>query len=230
MKRLLPNCDLERSTVVANCRMNRERELSGTNGYDRELGLQPLDFLRERVRPGRVIRWLDLCCGTARALFQAAEQIEHGGLATSVVITGVDLVDMFWPGQPPLCPRLVVASIHDFEPAERFDLVTCVHGLHYLGDKLKVIKRAVSWLVADGLFVANLDLVNLRWEDGRPMTRSIGKLLRESKLEYDGRRNRLLCRGRRLVRFPLEYLGADDSAGPNYTGQPAVDSYYRDES
>ena len=26
--------------------------------------------------------------------------------------------------------------------------------------------------------------------------------------------------------LPYRYLGADDRAGPNYTGQPAVDSYY----
>lgn len=26
--------------------------------------------------------------------------------------------------------------------------------------------------------------------------------------------------------LPYAYLGADDGTGPNYTGQPAVDSYY----
>jgi SAM-dependent methyltransferase len=229
MKRFLRDCELEHSTVVANCRMNRERELSGSNGYDRELGVQPLDFLRERIRPGRVIRWLDLCCGTARALFQAAEQMEHAGLTASVAITGVDLVDMFWPGRPPTCLDLVVASIHAFEPVERFDLITCVHGLHYLGDKLKVIERAMTWLVEDGLFVANLDLANLRHDDGRPLARRIGKLFREAGIDFDGRRKRLVCRGRRVVRFPLAYLGADDTAGPNSTGQAAVSSYYRDQ-
>ncbi len=29
---------LEQSSVVANCCMNRERDLSGTNGYDIEVG------------------------------------------------------------------------------------------------------------------------------------------------------------------------------------------------
>ena len=29
---------LEQSSVVANCCMNRERDLSGTNGYDVEIG------------------------------------------------------------------------------------------------------------------------------------------------------------------------------------------------
>jgi hypothetical protein len=28
------------------------------------------------------------------------------------------------------------------------------------------------------------------------------------------------------VSLPYRYLGADDQAGPNYTGQPAVDSHY----
>jgi hypothetical protein len=35
--------------VVANCRMNRERTLTGTNGYSHELGFHPLDWLRERL-------------------------------------------------------------------------------------------------------------------------------------------------------------------------------------
>ena len=52
---LLTDDELERSAVVANCRMNRERDLTGSNGYDREIGFDPLDFLRERVvrRPAR---------------------------------------------------------------------------------------------------------------------------------------------------------------------------------
>jgi len=29
------------------------------------------------------------------------------------------------------------------------------------------------------------------------------------------------------VDLPYTYLGADDRAGANYTGQPAVHSYYR---
>jgi SAM-dependent methyltransferase len=225
--RLLSDDLLERSNIVANCRMNRERELSGSNGYGRELGFEPLDILRQRVRPGRVIRWLDLCCGTGRALLQAAEQLEHAGLAAFVAITGVDLVDMFWPGRPSSCLQLVAASIHAFEPAERFDLITCVHGLHYLGDKLRAIERAASWLVEDGLFAANLDLANLRQEDGRPLARRISKLFREADIEFDGRRKRLQRLGQGNIHFPLQYRGADDNAGPNCTGQAAVDSYYR---
>jgi hypothetical protein len=29
------------------------------------------------------------------------------------------------------------------------------------------------------------------------------------------------------VNLPYRYLGAADSGGPNYTGQPAVDSHYQ---
>lgn len=32
--------------------------------------------------------------------------------------------------------------------------------------------------------------------------------------------------GRREAKFPLRFVGAADKAGPNYTGQPAVHSYY----
>ena len=49
---------------------------------------------------------------------------------------------------------------------------------------------------------------------------------RRAGLEFDGRRRRVACRGRREPELPFRYLGADDRAGPNYTGQPAVDSHY----
>lgn len=44
---------------------------------------------------------------------------------------------------------------------------------------------------------------------------------------YDGRRRRIDRTGHAVVRLPYAYLGADDRAGPNYTGQPAVTSHYR---
>jgi hypothetical protein len=37
---------LERSALVSNCRMNRERDLAGTNGGAREIRLDSLDFSR----------------------------------------------------------------------------------------------------------------------------------------------------------------------------------------
>ena len=214
---------LERSAVVANCRMNRERDLVGTNGYSKELGFNPLDFLRDRAAPGRAVAWLDLCCGSAKALIQASRLVQSWPPADRIEIVGVDLVGMFLePGPDPTCPSLVEASLSTWQPARAFDLITCVHGLHYIGDKLNLIARAASWLESDGRFAANLDLANLKVPDARALTAE----LRRAELSYDRRARRISCQGRKVVTLPFRYLGADDQAGPNYTGQPAVDSHY----
>jgi SAM-dependent methyltransferase len=224
---LLRDDVLEQSAVVANCRMNRERRLAGSNGYDRELGFGPLDFLLECLEQCERASWLDLCCGTGRALLEAAEQARAGGLADRVEMVGVDLVGLFDPapaGLPSL--RLVESSLSRWEPEGVFDLITCVHGLHYLGDKLGLIGRTCAWLTEGGVFVANLDLANLKFPEGQPAGRVVAAGLRRSGLEYDRKRRWLVCRGKRAVCLPFRYLGADDKAGPNYTGQAAVDSYY----
>ena len=84
----LDDAALERSPIVANCAMNRERTL---RGYVRELGI---DVLAEAGGG----RWLDLCCGTARALTEAAAANPELG------ITGIDLVDHFAPAPPSVRP------------------------------------------------------------------------------------------------------------------------------
>ena len=223
--KLLDDDELERSAVVANCRMNRERNLLGPNGYERELGFDPLIFLKARTAIGRPVAWLDLCCGTGKALIQAVEIIQ--GERLGVHIVGVDLAGMFqWPDPALTCLRLVQDSLSTWRSDRTFDLITCVHGLHYLGDKLGLIARAVSWLVEDGLFVANLDLHNLKISHGYAPARRVASELRRAGLEHDRRRRLVTCLGRREVNLPYRYLGADDQAGPNYTRQPAVDSYY----
>jgi SAM-dependent methyltransferase len=225
--RILGDDELERSAVVANCRMNRERDLLGSNGYDRELGFNPLDFLEGRNATGHPAAWLDLCCGTGKALVQAARRADAEAPGSRIEIVGVDLVGMFFGFDPVLtCLRLVEASLSTWCPDRPFDLITCVHGLHYIGDKLGLVARAASWRVEDGLFVANLDLHNLKFADGHPAGRRVASDLRRWGLEYDRRRRRVVCRGRKVVSLPCRYVGADDGAGPNYTGQPAVDSYY----
>jgi len=50
--------------------------------------------------------------------------------------------------------------------------------------------------------------------------------LRRAGLDYDRRRRMVVCQGRKVIELPYRYMGADDQAGPNSTGQPAVDSYY----
>lgn len=221
--RLLDDAALERSSVVANCAMNRERQLAGVNSYAKELGFDPLAEVAARHAgagtppPG----WLDLCCGSGRALIQAAAR------APGVALVGVDLVEAFDPvPAPPSGPELVPASVVTWSPARSFDLITCLHGLHYVGDKLAVLTRAAGWLTPAGRLVADLDLADVRLADGAPAGRRLVERLRAAGFRYDARRRRIGCEGHRDVHLPYRYLGADDRAGPNYTGQPAVRSYY----
>jgi len=208
--RRLDDAGLEGSSVVANNAMNRERQLAGVNSYARELGFNPVDFLLDRPSARG---WLDLCCGTGRALSQA-----RAALPAGVALVGVDLVDYFDPAAGGV--ELVCASVASWSPGRAFDLVTCVHGLHYVGDKLGLLARAAAWLTDDGLLVADLDLANLA------LPVAVLPALRRAGLSYDARRRRVSLRGRRDISWPFRYVGADDRAGPNYTGQPAVCSHY----
>ncbi|MEV6844023.1 class I SAM-dependent methyltransferase [Actinoplanes sp. NPDC051411] len=204
---LLDDPALHESSVVANNAMNRERRLSS---YARELGFDPLD----RIGSG----WLDLCCGSGSALIEAAARRPGARLV------GVDLVDAFATGPG---PTLIAEPVETWTPAHSFDLVTCVHGLHYVGDKLGVLARVLRWLTPAGMFVADLDLTSVRLPDGRPAGRRLTALLRAAGLTYDARRHRISCTGPRDLDLPYAYLGADDRAGANYTGQAAVHSHYR---
>lgn len=226
MRALLDDASLERSPVVANSRMNRERQAVGGNSYEKELGLNPIAFLTERLQTDDV-SWLDLCCGRGRALIEAAETFEARGCADRVRIHGVDLVDFFDEIPAGLdCLQLETASLHQWESTRKHDLITCVHGLHYVGDTLSLIERAAGWLKVDGLFLANFDPANLRQANGRPLGRRVVRGLRDSGFNYNSRRHLLTCVGARRVSLGFRYLGADDTAGPNYSGQEAVDSYY----
>jgi SAM-dependent methyltransferase len=223
--KLLDDDALERSGVVANCQMNRERTITGSNGYAKELRLNPVDFLLGRS--GARVRWLDLCCGEGKALVEAAKIIHRQGMDHKFEILGVDIVAPPSPSErEAACLQLIQASLTQWQPEGRFDLITCVHGLHYIGDKLGVVLRAASWLTDDGRFVANLDLNNIKFADGRVASGIVAKELRRAGLEYDSRRKLVHCSGRIQVQLPFRYCGADDQAGPNYTKQPAVDSYY----
>ncbi|MBP2329825.1 ubiquinone/menaquinone biosynthesis C-methylase UbiE [Kibdelosporangium banguiense] len=196
---LVDDAELARSSVVANRAMNRTRDLTGRDGYAAVLGF---DIAGHQPR-----RWLDLCCGSGRALIEAAPLVPE--------ITGVDLVG-FFAGPVPPNVTLIAASAGEWQPDADFDLITCVHGLHYVGDKLGLLEKASRWLTPGGVLVANLDAQSIR-----PMG---PKVLRQNGVHYDGRNKRIRITG--PVGFGLRYLGADKDAGPNYTGQPAVHSYY----
>lgn len=229
--RLLDDVALEASPVVANNAMNQERGLSGANSHAKELGFDPYEFLLARAAErdddgGGGTAWLDLCCGSGRALIHAAGRLAAEHPDADVAIVGVDLVDYFAAPVRPRGLELVAASVADWRPGRTFDLITCVHGLHYVGDKLGLLARAFSWLAADGLFVADFDAESIRHDGGRSAKREAVAALTSAGAEYDARRRRVTCRGPRTPRTLAAYLGADGEAGPGYTGQPAVDSYY----
>ena len=96
-QRLLDNAELHWSDTVANCKMNREREIVGTNSYAADLLRSACYFLEERMKQPKAVAWLDLCCGSGRALIQAVEHFAQAGVEDRVTIHGVDLVSMFAP-------------------------------------------------------------------------------------------------------------------------------------
>jgi SAM-dependent methyltransferase len=227
MVKLLNTSNLEDSSIVANCLMNRERGCTGGNSYAKELALSPLDFLRARLQTRQSIAWLDLCCGQGRALIEGAQHLAAQIQEKEIVLIGLDLVSMFDP-----CPnelsflRFWQESVANWKPECAFDLITCVHGLHYIGDKLKLIQRACSWLKPDGLFIANLDLGNLRLSGKAKTNRKLLRDIKGAGLNYNPKKHLLSCQGSKDISLDYEYLGADDTTGPNYTGQAAVTSYY----
>lgn len=225
-KRLLNGAELEDSPVVANCCMNRERDLRGSNGYEVELGFDPLAWLQSRTTEQGAARWLDLCCGSGKALIQAARLIENDE-GRSIQITGVDLVGMFLPNNSSSL-ELVQCSVFEYAPTVRFDLITCVYGLHYLGDKLRAIQLTTSWLTDTGTFVANLEANNMCISEPGKGSRKIVRFLRDQGFEYLPAKHLIRRDGHADLKVPFCFLGADDSAGPNYTKQPVVDSYYEE--
>lgn len=232
LKELLSQEKLHFSGVVANNQMNRERGCLGKNSYQKDLSFNPIDFLEKRLEGNQDVSWLDICCGTGKALIEAAtifaDKYSDENLLSNLQITGIDLAGMFQEYSSKLnYLQLLETSVEDYQPGEQYDLVTSAHGLHYIGDKLGIIQKAVSWLKADGIFLANLDANNLKLAGKHNSIKSFSNFLRKQKLSFNNRKHLLSCQGKKEFKLPFAYLGANDQAGANYTGQSAVDSYYR---
>ncbi len=232
MTNLLSNDPLEQSCIVANNRMNRERLALGSNGYESEIGFDPIEFLADVHERNGVVAWLDLCCGRGKALIETGEDFLNSCRTNNLFFQGVDPVGMFDPVPDELdFVELEEASLHTWQSSLKFDLITCVHGLHYTGDKLGLISRASGWLraVDESVFVASLDLANL-CTDKEAAQSDFSTLFAQHGYHYEKDSNLLTCRGQAHeipVLFGMSYIGADEKAGPNYSGQDAVDSYYR---
>lgn len=223
---LLSETELVWSPVVANSAMNRERNSSGINSYEKECKFSPEQYLATHIKTHGSIKWLDLCCGQGKALIQTATCLADSYLQDKARLTGIDIIDAFLPVPPSVkCLSFVVASVAGWRPANRYDLITCIHGLHYVGDKLKVIANALGSLTTDGLFIANLDLQNIH-VDGSNSTRHLKDYFRKHSIHYNAKTKILSCKGVKNIDFGLRYKGASDKAGPNYTGQEAVNAYY----
>jgi len=226
--KLLKNKSLLQSSVVANCTMNREREAYGDNSYQKDIYVNPYVFLKNHVKSKNKIRWLDICCGRGKALIQVANKFEDEKLEADIEFIGIDLISMF--DTIPHHVRnvqLLESTIEEFDTNLSFDLITCVHGLHYIGDKLGIIEKYTQYLENESLFVCNLDTNNILDENGVNISRQVNKLFREQALDYNTRKKILTSIGRKNIKFPLRYLGADDQYGKNYTGQRSVSSYYQ---
>jgi SAM-dependent methyltransferase len=226
---LLTDQQLESSPVVANNRMNRERALFGINSYQKELGLETLSLLQKRAAAKQDVRWMDLCCGNGNALLQAAKTLHSTATWPHVYLEGLDLVGLF----PPIPDgyrsqlRLQAGAVTDWQPSQPYDLVTCVHGIHYLGDKLGLIQKVLAHLKPNGLFAFNFDMHNFRDAQGQPMVAWWKGQCNQSGWTYDARRHLLQIHGRQDWPQTWQYLGASDEAGPNYSGQAAVNSFYQ---
>jgi SAM-dependent methyltransferase len=218
MKKLLTEQELIWSPIVANNRMNRKRVATGVNSYEKELYFNPAEYLNALLATQGAVKWLDLCCGEGNALIQYAKELKT---QEGVTLKGIDLVDQFREIPADVhCLQFEVRSLVDWEPDDRYDLITCVHGIHYIGDKLKVIAGVLHALQPQGVFIGHLDLHNISGVDAK-------QLFAQHNVDYNGRRKLLKCIGPRNIRLQLTYAGADDQTGPNYTGQEAVTSYYR---
>lgn len=223
---LLSSAALLWSPVVANNRMNRKRQASGINSYEKELHLKPESWLNDCLQQNGQATWLDLCCGEGNALLQYAREAAASHQQTNIRLKGIDLVDQFQPIPPGIhCLQFETRPLDNWTSNEPYDLVTCVHGLHYVGDKLSVLAAILKAIKSEGIFLANLDLKSIRIADD-PQHQYLNKIFSKHDISYDGRRKIIRCKGPRDLTFEVAYQGADDKAGPNYTGQEAVDSYY----
>jgi len=221
---LLNKDQLEWSPIVANNSMNRERQAIGINSYEKDIGLNPLDFLLKKQEQ-KSVRWLDLCCGKGNALIQSAKILEEKGLSKKFELSGIDLVD-FFSESGELKLDFQVLNLENWIPQKQYDLISMVHGLHYVGDKIALVKKALSALKPEGLFLANLDLENIKIEGIKEPKKWLANFFKTNQIEYNVRK-RILTSGKQKLDISIfSYLGADDQAGPNYTGQEVVNSYY----
>lgn len=223
--RYLTEEELVWSPVVANCRMNRTRKATGVNSYEREFRFHIGEWLTDRVKQKGTAAWLDLCCGEANALAETEQYLVKNGTRDKVILAGMDMV-LDRANLKASGIRLQEKTLQEWEVQDSFDVITCSHGLHYVGDKVQAIVKACSALKPDGLFMAHLDVSHICIRNCADPIRHLKNWFKCNNIEYNIRSRLLSANEPISVTSGLIYLGADDAVGPNYTGQDAVASYY----
>lgn len=225
-EKLLGEKELIWSPIVANCRMNRKRKLIGVNSYKNDLGFDILKFIKETKEEDANFNWIDLCCGEGNALIEASKNLKTLSYNEQLFLEGLDLVDMFSNYEKNDQLELKEGSVINWMPTKKYDLITCVHGLHYIGDKLFLLEKVMRSLKENGLFIANIDLENIRDPKNQSLKKQLAKYLKEKEISYDARKKILSCKGQKILDFGYQYIGADEKAGKNYTGQEVINSIY----
>jgi SAM-dependent methyltransferase len=111
-------------------------------------------------------------------------------------------------------------------PMQTYDLISIVHGLHYVGDKLGLIMKAASALKPDGLFIGNLDVKNIQIEGCPNSEKVLKSFFKTQGIDYNSRTKMVKIVGQKRIEQSFVFCGANDKVGPNYTGQGVVDSIY----
>jgi ubiquinone/menaquinone biosynthesis C-methylase UbiE len=224
-KKLLNEAELEWSAVVANNSMNRERKATGVNSYEKDCKLNPFEFIKNRKNES-TIHWIDLCCGKGNALIEVAKYLQNNDLGKKTFLKGIDLVDYFGDYKGFKNLTFETLNLSKWQPECAYDLITMVHGLHYVGDKIGLIIKAASTLKKDGIFMANLDIKNIEITNSKNTKKALKSYFDESKINYNARTKMLTIIGAKNIENRFSFIGADDKAGINYTGQSVVDSFY----
>jgi SAM-dependent methyltransferase len=206
--------------------MNRNRGLSGVNSYAVELGFDILLWLMDRARLHGNAFWCDACCGEGEALSDARSVLDKSEIGKNIAFVGVDLIGGVIDFRS---PNIVIGDVATYDPGRPVDLITCVHGLHYIGDKVGLLEHFYSILAPGGMIACNIDFANVL-VGGTPV-KSWNALARSTgmkRMNATFRKHVLILHksGVLPIRFGLKYCGAEISAEPNYTGITVINSWY----
>ncbi len=157
-------------------------DLPGTDGYDdflvypnKDLSKRHPDGLTQLVktyaRRNKIVRVLDIGCGTGRAMMELEQALAKDGLANRMHVHGIGLngtsihISDNEYGVVRI-PRFTQTDVLDFTPKKPFDVIVSVFAFHYMPDKLAAIERIYNRLLAkDGTALLHLRAGCIQRED-----------------------------------------------------------------